>query len=393
MNEGKATRYHRLRRRTGLLTAAGSGAVLVALLASGASVWIRDAITQLVAVLGVSPAWRHAGVSGAYTACVWAALPLRFFQGFVLERRYALSSLGAMGWASAHIKTIALSGVVAVGAGVVVSVSFAFWPSGWWLVSGTAFAVTTIFLTNLAPVCIIPLLYSVRPLTRVQVIERPAGLAERARVEVSRVDEHVVGATTRRAHASLVGLGPTRRILLSDTLLADYSDDEIEVGVAHELGHYVHRDVWQLIAFELLVVLTALAVGGWTVVRLGGAFGVASTNDVAGLPLLALGAGGVIVAAAPLGHALSRRHERRADLFAIRLTGNPAAFIFGLRRLGAENLVEDRPSRLVELLCHTHPPLHRRLAAARLAVVSETPAARHSRPGRRPPACPAVPSG
>ena len=76
------------------------------------------------------------------------------------------------------------------------------------------------------------------------------------------VDEYVVGATTRRAHATLVGLGPTRRILLSDTLLAHYSDDEIEVVVAHKLGHHVHRDVWQMIAFEFLVVLTALAVGG-----------------------------------------------------------------------------------------------------------------------------------
>jgi STE24 endopeptidase len=322
-----------------------------------------------------------------------AVVPLRFFQGYVLERRYALSSMGAVGLASAHIRTAALSGVVVVGAGVVVSVSFAFWPAWWWLVSGAAFAATTIFLTNLAPVRIISLLYAVRLLTRVQVVERLAGLSEHVRVGVPRVDEYVVGATTRRAHATLVGLGPTRRILLSDTLLAYYSDDEIEVVVAHELGHHVHRDVWQMIAFEFLVVLTALAVGGWTMVRLGGMFGVASAGDVAGLPLLALGAGGVIVASAPIGHALSRRYERRADLFAIRLTGNPAAFISSLRRLGAENLVEDHPTRLVELLCHTHPLLHRRLAAARLAVVSETPADRHPRPGQRPPACPAVLSG
>jgi STE24 endopeptidase len=129
--------------------------------------------------------------------------------------------------------------------------------------------------------------------------------------------------------------------------------------------------MWQLIAFELSVVLTALVVGGWTVVRLGGTFGLAGVSDVAGLPLLALGAGGVIVAAVPLGHALSRRHERRADLFALRLTRNPAAFISGLRRLGAQNLVEERPSRLVELLCHTHPPLHRRLAAARHAEAAQ----------------------
>ena len=76
----------------------------------------------------------------------------------------------------------------------------------------------------------------------------------------------------------------------------------------------------------------------------------------------------MVVAAVPFRHALSRRHERRADLFAIRLTGNLAAFISGLQRIGAQHLVEERPSRLVELLCFTHPPLHRRLAAARLAV-------------------------
>ena len=373
MNEGKATRYHRLRRRTGLLVTTSSGAVLVSLLASGASAGIRDAMTQVVAVLGLPPVWWHAGVAAAYTACVWAVLeglllPLRFFQGFVLERRYALSSIGAVRWVFTHLKTVALSGVVIVGAAVVVSQSLAFWPGGWWVVSGAAFTVSTIILTNLAPVCIIPLLYSVRPLTHGRLTERLARLAERAGVPVPRVGECAVGATTRRARAMLVGLGPTRRILLTDTLLIDYSDDEIEGVLAHEIGHHVHRDMWQQSAFELSVALTALLVGGWTVVRLGGSFGVASAGDVAGLPLLALGAGAVVVVASPLGHALSRRHERRADLFAIRLTRNPAAFISGLRRLGAQNLVEEHPSRLVELLCHKHPPLHRRLAAARVVA-------------------------
>ena len=370
MNEARATRYHRLRRRTDLLAAACSGVVLVSLLASGASAGIRDVMTQLVSVPGWPPALRHAGVAAAYTACVWAVLeglllPVRFFKGFVLERRFALSSIGAVRWASIHLRTVVLSGVVVVGAGVVVSVSLAFWPAGWWVVSGVVFSVATIFLTNLAPVCILPLLYSVRPLARMRLIERLAGLAERAGVAVPRVDECAVGETTTRARASLVGLGPTRRILLTDTLLADYSDDEIEVVLAHELGHHVHRDVWQLIAFELSVALTALLVGGWTVVHLGGSFGVVSVTDLAGLPLLVLGAGSVVVAATPLGHALSRHHERRADLFAIRVTRNPKAFISSLRRLGVQNLVEERPSRLVELLCHAHPSPHRRLAAAR----------------------------
>jgi|TARA_B100002003_G_scaffold22883_1_gene18881 STE24 endopeptidase len=378
VNEGKAARYHRLKRRTGLLASVGGGAVLLTLLASGGSAGIRNMVVQVVAELGLPPVWRHAGVVVAYTACVWAVLegallPVRFFQGFVLEQRYALLRIAAVRWVSTHLKRVALSGIVVAVAAVVVSLSLATWPAWWWVVSGAAFAMATIILTNLAPVCLIPLLYSVRPMTRARLTERLATLAERAGVSAPRVDECAVGATTRRAHATLVGLGPVCRILLSDTLLADYSDDEIEVVLAHELGHHVHRDVWQLMAFELSVALLALLVGGWTMVRLGGVFGVAGTGDVAGLPLLVLGAGGVVAAAAPFGYALSRRHERRADLFAIRMTRNPVAFISGLRRLGAQNLVEERPSRLVELLCHRHPPLYRRLAAARRAEAALQP--------------------
>ena len=104
------------------------------------------------------------------------------------------------------------------------------------------------------------------------------------------------------------------------------------------------------------------------VLRFGELFELAGPSHIAALPSMALGAGVVITAAAPFAHAMSRRHEQRADRFAIRVTRHPEAFISGLRRLGEQNLAEERPSRLVELLCHTHPPLFRRLAAARLAV-------------------------
>jgi STE24 endopeptidase len=370
VNQGKATRYHRLRRRTRFLAAAGGVVVLVSLLASGASVWIRDTVTLAFGGVGGPWAWRHAGMVALYAASVWVLLegvllPLHFFQGFVLERRYELSRVGAPRWLAAHLVTIALSGVLVAGAAVVVSASRAFWPTWWWGACGIVFALATILLTNLAPVYVIPLFYPIRPVTRARLTDRFSALAAWAGVREPRVVECVVGPTTRRAQASLVGLGPTRQIVLSDTLLSNYSDDEIEAVLAHELGHHVHRDVWQLIAFELSVVLVALPVGGWTASRLWGAFELAGPTDVAALPLLGLGAAAVVVAATPLGHALSRRQERRADRFAIRATRNPAAFVSSLRRLGTQNLAEDHPTRLVELLCYGHPPLYRRLAAAR----------------------------
>jgi STE24 endopeptidase len=86
--------------------------------------------------------------------------------------------------------------------------------------------------------------------------------------------------------------------------------------------------------------------------------------DPAGLPLLLIAAGAVSVVLMPIALAISRAHERRADRFALDLTRNPGAFATAMRRLGAQNLAEERPSRLVQWLFYSHPPLHERLARA-----------------------------
>src|SRR6185295_16566654 len=124
----------------------------------------------------------------------------------------------------------------------------------------------------------------------------------------------------RRANAALTGLGSTRRILVSDTMLADYSDDEIEVVLAHELGHHVHHDIWMGIALESALIMLGLGVTD-VVLRLAGpSLGVSSPADLAGMPLLVLAAGTVSLVLTPAALALSRRHERRADRFALQLT-------------------------------------------------------------------------
>lgn len=374
MNEGKATRYHRLRRRTKLLAASAAVLVLLGLLVSGASVDLRDAVARQFAPLGLSAGWRHAGMAAVYAATAWGLievvqLPVWFFQGLVLDRRYAVSRMGAARWAYAHLATVALSTFLAMGTAAAVCTALRVWPAGWWAVCAALFGVVTLLITGLAPICIIPLLYRIRSLDS-GLTARLGAVAAHAGAPPLRVETCAVAQITGRAQATLVGLGPTRRVLVSDTLLADYSDEEIEGVLAHELGHYVHRDVWSLMAFKLAVAALALLCGGAVVTRFGELFELAGPSDIAGLPLMALGAGMVVATAAPFGHALSRRHEQRADLFAIRVTRSPEAFVSGLRRLGEQNLAEERPSRLVELLWHTHPPLFRRLAAARLAVAT-----------------------
>jgi STE24 endopeptidase len=154
-------------------------------------------------------------------------------------------------------------------------------------------------------------------------------------------------------------------MILSDTLLEAYSEDEIEVVMAHELGHHVHRDILVALVAESALVLMAFLGAAIALHAAWAALGLSSPSDVAGLPLLLLAGGAVSVAAAPLVNGLSRRNERRADRYALTLTRQPAAFISAMKRLAAQNLAEEDPSPAVMWLFHTHPPISQRIEAAR----------------------------
>ena len=226
------------------------------------------------------------------------------------------------------------------------------------------FALVIVALTNLAPVVLLPLFYRITPLDRAPLRERLVALADRAGARVLGVYEWGLGDKTRKANAALAGLGATRRILVSDTMLAEYSDDEIEVVLAHEIAHHVHRDIWKGIALESVLIFTgfwlAARVLEWSV----GWLELAGPADPAGMPLLLLTAGAVSLVALPASHAMSRAYERRADRFALELTRNPQAFVSAMRRLGAQNLAEEHPSKLVQWLFYSHPPVAERIAAA-----------------------------
>ena len=191
------------------------------------------------------------------------------------------------------------------------------------------------------------------------------GAARRAGAPVLGAYEWQLGARTRAANAALVGLGRTRRILLSDTLLAGYSEEEIEVILAHELAHHVHGDLWRALGIDALIIAGALLAGHVALHAAVGHHGLEAVADVAGMPVLLLAAAGWSLLALPLVNGLSRTHERRADAFALDLTRNPEAFIAAMRRLGAEHLADEEPSPLVRWLFHSHPPLPERIGAAR----------------------------
>lgn len=364
-NEDKATRYHRLQRRASLAGILVGTLYLIVLVVSGASTALRDFALELTA--GFSP-------YGALTIYVALAatihdflhLPIAFYQGVTLERRYGLSTQPTRQWWRDQVKGWAV-GLVLVLLASIATWALLRWNETWWWVAAAAGAVAVLaILAQLAPILLLPLFYRFTPLDRPALEERLLTLARRANTPVLGVFEWRLSDRTRRANAALAGLGATRRILLSDTLLAEHSDDEIEVVLAHELAHHVHRDIWSAIAIESALLAAGFYLADRILGGLAGAFGLAGKADMAALPLLLLAVGGVSLALMPLAHAFSRAAERRADRYALTMTRNPDAFISAMRRLAAQNLAEERPSRLVEALFHSHPSTAARIAAAEM---------------------------
>lgn len=367
MNEDKAARYHRLKRQASIASIGISLLVLGGLLATGWSAGLRDLAGATARVV---PASWHAPTTIVFYVVLLSviteavSLPLGWYSGFLLERRYQLSNETLGAWLFDRVKALAIEIVLGGLLASVVYWSMRASPERWWLIAGTLFALLIVVLTNLAPVVILPLFYSVKPLDRDALRARLLTLAERAGARVLGAYEWGLAAKTKKANAALAGIGGTRRILVSDTMLSEYSDEEIEVVLAHEIAHHVHGDIWKGIAFESVLILAGFFLASRVLAAFAAPLGLRGIDDVAGLPLLVLTAGAVSLLMVPLAHAMSRAYERRADRFALDLTGNPAAFISAMRRLGAQNLAEDRPSRVVQWLFYSHPPLRERIAAA-----------------------------
>jgi STE24 endopeptidase len=292
-------------------------------------------------------------------------LPLAYYRGVTLERRFGLSTEAIGHWWLNHAKAGIVGLAFGVGAALAVWGLLRWLPDWWWLAAAAGASVVLVVLAQLAPVLLLPLFYDFRPLQeRPELAARLTALAERAGTRVLGVFEWRLGDRTRKANAALTGIGATRRILLSDTLLAEHSDDEVEVIVAHELGHHAHHDIWRGLVLETVLLGLGFYLTDRALDAFVGPLGLAGKADIAGLPLLLLSAGAVSLVLLPLSNAASRAHERGADRYALSMTQNAGAFITAMRRLGDRNLSEPNPSRLAQILFYTHPPVAARIAAA-----------------------------
>jgi STE24 endopeptidase len=364
----QAQRYARQRHVLLLVNLALGAVVVLALLLSGLAFALRDALAGAARWQPLTH-WAPLQVA-AYFGVLYGAyflldLPLSFYGGYTLPHRYGLSTQRLRGWVADLGKGLALSVVFELAAVEFVYALLAVTPNAWWLWVGGAMLLVTVVLANLGPVLLMPLFYKFTPLPDGDLKSRLLALAERAHTRVRGVYSMNLSTRTRAANAGLTGLGNTRRIVVGDTLLESFTPDEIEVVLAHELGHQVHHDIPMLIAVQ-----TGVTLGGLFVVNLVLHAVVATVPayhglaDVATITLLAatLGVFGLVML--PLTNGSSRWAERRADGYALETTHNVPAFISAMTRLANQNLAEAEPAPWIEFLLHDHPSTGRRIAFA-----------------------------
>jgi STE24 endopeptidase len=309
--------------------------------------------------LGDGPAGAVAVGAGLSVASSLAALPIA-----VLSRRRALAvglvTQSWRGWAIDLSKETAIGAPLAGAAGGLVVALARRYPRGWWAPAAVGSLATATLFAVLGPVVLDPIFNTFTPLppgeTRADVLE----LAAAAGVQVGEVYSVDASRRTTAANAYVTGLGPTKRVVLFDTLLDRYSRDEIRLVVAHELAHVLHRDVPRGLAYAAIVV----PAGAFAVQRLACRVAPARGGSARALPALALAA---TLVAAPVGliaSRLSRAIERRADTLSLELTDAPEAFISFERRIALQNVADLDPPRLVSSLLATHPPTAERIGAA-----------------------------
>ena len=293
-----------------------------------------------------------------------AGLPFDFMGGFWLEHRYGLSNLTLAGWVKDQLKGLAVGATLGILAMEFLYAVIRRWPGHWWILCAIAFIGFFVLLANLAPVLILPIFFKFKPLENSSLTERLLDLSRRAGTRVKGVFEWKLSEKSKKANAALMGLGNTRRIILSDTLLEKFQDDEVEAVLAHELGHHVHRHIVQSIALQGAATFVGFYLIHRILTWLGPHFGFQGAADFANLPLLALVTAGLSLLLLPAVNSYSRAMERQADTYALRAIPSRAAFISSMEKLADLNLAERQPHPWIEFIFHSHPSIQKRIAFA-----------------------------
>jgi STE24 endopeptidase len=354
-------RYNRIRRWLSIADFVIGSAFLVLLLITGWTGWLRDL------------AYRRGFQNYTLSVFIYLFLLLLIskllgfgldYYGFRLERKSQLSTQRIRAWLWDEVKGFLIGLVLA---GIVVELLYFMirqFPLHWWIITWALFMGLFTLLAQLAPVVLFPIFYKFEPLHDEDLRRRLVLLSEHAGTRVRGIYRWKLSEKSKKANAALAGLGRTRRIILADTLLDNYSPEEIEAVLAHELGHHVHRHILKSILVQAAITLLGFWLANFVLHYAVDHHMFEELSDFANLPLLAITATVLSLLLMPALNAYSRYNERQADRYAFESIASVEPFISSMNKLAQQNLAERTPARWVEVLFHSHPAISKRVAAA-----------------------------
>lgn len=300
-------------------------------------------------------------VIGVFSSVLF--MPVNIYTGFYLEHKYKLSNQTFFKYFVENLKSMMVGLVI----GVPILLLFFYvinqFGDLWWLVFASAMFLISVVLSQIFPIIILPIFYKILPLQDEELKIRISNLAEKAGIKVENVFTFDMSKNTKKANAAFTGLGKTKRIILGDTLLSNYSKNEIETVIAHELGHYKHKHILKNIVFGTVSSFLTFFIISVLYKNSLSWFDFSNISQISALPLLSLWAMLIGLIQTPVGNILSRKYEYEADRYAIESTLKPESFINTLNKLTEQNLGDKEPHPFIECFFYSHPSIKNRIDA------------------------------
>ena len=358
----KAKKYAKTKRIISFASTGIMFAVLLILVFTGLS----KEISELANSISSNPYLAlllFAGIIGLGESII--TFPLSFFSGYILEHKYELSNQTIGAYLLENIKGMAVG--LVLGIPLLLGFYFILMNTGewWWLVLAVMMFLVSVVLGRLAPVLIFPLFYKFTPIEEGTLKERILTICDKAGVKVEGIFTFNMSKNTKKANAAFTGTGKSKRIILGDTLIDNFTADEIEYVFAHELGHYAKKHISKLIFTSTLSTFLGLFLTAKLYEATIGWFGYNSVYDLAALPLLVLYLSIYGLITTPINSILSRKYEYEADSYALETTGNRYALVSTMEKLAEQNLSERSPNKVIEFLFHSHPSVEKRIEFAK----------------------------
>lgn len=345
-----AAEYGALRRMLGLGGIARS-------LAGSAALAYGPLGARLERSVASAPVWTRPAIFVAQVSLLETLLelPVDFVEGYAIEHRYGLSEQSSASWFSDHLKQSAIGAAVASLLAAALGAVLRKFPNSWPYVSSAGVFPLLLLANIVVPLYIMPLFNTYEPITG-SLEERLRALASRYGVGDAEILRMNMSKQTKKANAFVIGIGNTHRIVVGDTLIEHFPEEEIEFVVAHELGHFVSKDTWRMIAFGQIAA-TAILFGAFLL------DGDRENGDTRKLVRIQLWATLLSQVLRPAMSAFARSREWAADRFALETTQAPAIGASAFRRLRDQNLAEDEQPAWYEFIFATHPSLKARIEA------------------------------